>query len=73
MQCLVMMENSEESEINCLHYLPRANLFVTGHDNGDMKLWNLELNSILEMEQHPPHKHTNSVCTIFSMVFTKSI
>lgn len=51
MQCLNVMENIEKSEINCLHYLVHSNSFATGHDNGDVKMWNIELNSCLSMIQ----------------------
>lgn len=38
---LEVLPNPEKSEISCLFYLKRANLFVTGHDNGAVRLWNI--------------------------------
>lgn len=35
------MQNPEKAEISSLFYLKRANLFVTGHENGLVRLWNI--------------------------------
>jgi hypothetical protein len=45
------MENNEKNEMSCLYYLKNANLIVTGHENGDVKLWNADLGSCLVVDQ----------------------
>jgi len=50
MQCQNLLENPDKHEISCLSYLQQANLFVTGHENGDIKLWNIELNNYLTLD-----------------------
>ena len=50
MSCINVLENSERNEISCLHYLKNANLLVTGHDNGEVKLWNIDLGSSLVVD-----------------------
>ena len=65
--CLEVMENPEKAEICSLFYLKRANLFVTGHENGMVRLWNIELQtSITVSQQNSTHAHTNSVCVFWS-------
>lgn len=41
LSALEMLPNPEKSEISSLFYLKRAKLFVTGHDNGAVRLWNI--------------------------------
>ncbi len=48
---LQMLPNPQKSEISCLFYLKRANLFVTGHDNGTVRLWNIELQTSITISQ----------------------
>ena len=50
MTCTTVLENNEKNEIASIHYLRNANLLVTGHDNGDVKLWNADLGSTLLMD-----------------------
>ncbi|KAL4445096.1 hypothetical protein ABPG74_018824 [Tetrahymena malaccensis] len=68
MQCQNLLENPDKHEISCLSYLSQANLFVTGHENGDIKLWNIELNNYLTLDQQPPHKHKDSIQCFTSYV-----
>ena len=48
---LQMLANPEKSQITSLFYLKRANLFVTGHDNGAVRLWNIELQTSITISQ----------------------
>lgn len=64
LSCLEVMQNPEKAEISSLFYLKRANLFVTGHENGYVRLWNIELQtSITISQQNMPFAHKNNVCS----------
>jgi WD40 repeat protein len=70
MSCLSTLENNDPSEIAAIHYLKNANLLVTGHDNGDVKLWNADLGSYLVVDQtNPAMRHLNMVCCLASHTF----
>jgi len=43
MQTIAVMENDEKSELACMSYLLEAGLVATGHEDGHIKLWNLEI------------------------------
>ncbi len=63
---------NEREEIASLHYLQHANLFVTGHENGDVKLWNIELgNSITLIQDDSPWRHVSNVCALTSFVYQR--
>lgn len=73
MTCNNILDNGEKSEISCIHYLKNANLLVSGHDNGNVKLWNADLGSSLLVEQNNPlMRHINMVCCLTSHIFVMS-
>lgn len=45
MSCNFVLDNSSNNEISSFHFLANANLIVSGHENGEIKLWNIELGS----------------------------
>lgn len=45
-----LLENSGNSEISAFCYLPITNLFVTGHDTGQLKMWNIESHHCIEFD-----------------------
>jgi WD40 repeat protein len=47
MSCISTIETGEKNEISSMHYLTNANLVATGHDNGEIRLWNIEIGSFL--------------------------
>ena len=70
---LEVLPNPEKWEISCLFYLKRANLFVTGHDNGAVRLWNIELQTSITIAQdNSPHAHTNTVSTFAEHIYVRS-
>jgi len=70
-QCLNTLENKGKSEIMCLSCLPVCNLFVTGHENGDIKLWNVEIGNTLILDQSAlSTRHTDAVCCFASGIMT---
>lgn len=73
MTCVTVLESSEQNEIAALHYLRNANLLVTGHDSGEVRLWNPDLGSFLVVDQSNPQlRHVNMVCCLASHVFAVS-
>ena len=50
MNCINVITNTSKNEISCLHYLKASNLFATGHEKGEIKLWNIELNNCLILD-----------------------
>lgn len=66
------MENPEKAEISSLFYLKRANLFVTGHENGLVRLWNIELQtSITVSQQNSTFAHANNVCAFAEYIHVR--
>jgi WD40 repeat protein len=43
MSTITIMENDERSELSSMDYLIEAGLVATGHEDGHIKLWNLEI------------------------------
>lgn len=51
MSCLGVLKQ-RQSEISCLLYLPGSIIIITGHDDGSIKLWNIDSGSSMALEQH---------------------
>ncbi|PNW82472.1 hypothetical protein CHLRE_06g280350v5 [Chlamydomonas reinhardtii] len=58
MACIRVMEELS-SEISAMTFYEGWNLLVTGHDNGDIRLWNLDTGSTTTLRQH-----TNTVTSL---------
>lgn len=70
MSCTAVIENSEKSEISSMHYLFNANLLATGHDNGDIKLWNVDIGTSITLNQSSSKsRHVNNICALTSHIF----
>jgi WD40 repeat protein len=69
MTSIMVLDNDHPFEISALHFLNNANLLVSGHENGDVKVWNIELGSSLIMDQNTSLRHKNMVCCLASKVF----
>lgn len=70
MSCLAILENSDKNEIAAVHYLTSANLLASGHDNGEIRLWNTEIGSYIVLDQSKTKsRHINTVCALTSNVF----
>ncbi|KXZ44857.1 hypothetical protein GPECTOR_61g810 [Gonium pectorale] len=51
MACIRVMEEGA-SEISAMTFYEGWNLVVTGHDNGDIRLWNLDTGAAVTLRQH---------------------
>ncbi|KAG2447723.1 hypothetical protein HYH02_007183 [Chlamydomonas schloesseri] len=58
MACIRVMEEMH-SELSAMTFYEGWNLLVTGHDNGDIRLWNLDTCSTVTLRQH-----TNTVTSL---------
>ena len=63
MQTISIMENDERSELASMSYLLEAGLVATGHEDGHIWLWNLEIGThvIITGEGNNKMKHRSTV------------
>ena len=52
LEVITRMEAPEESELSCMTFLPNCCLVATGHEDGAIRLWNLEINSSVLLKCH---------------------
>uniref|UniRef100_A0A0G4FU49 Uncharacterized protein n=1 Tax=Chromera velia CCMP2878 TaxID=1169474 RepID=A0A0G4FU49_9ALVE len=60
--CLTQLKE-KSSEITCLRYLPGTRLLLSGHENGELRLWNLDERSTVTLKGNngSTEIHQNSV------------
>lgn len=58
------MESPPDSEISCMTFLVNCCLVATGHEDGSIRLWNMEINSSVTLRCEDQHKHKNSISCI---------
>lgn len=63
MTTIAVMENDEWSELSCMAYLLEAGLVASGHEDGHIWLWNLEIgtNVLITGEGSNKMKHHSTV------------
>ena len=60
MEVLSRMEAPKNSELTCITFLYRCCLVASGHEDGAIRLWNMEINSSVLLKcQDEKKKHTN--------------
>ena len=64
MQVITVMESPSDSEISCMTFLVNCCLVATGHEDGSIRLWNMEINSSVTLRCDDNHKHKNSISCI---------
>jgi WD40 repeat protein len=67
MALVTMMESPEYSEISCMTFLINCCLVATGHEDGAIRLWNLEINSSVTLKCDETLKHNNSISCILGV------
>eukprot|EP00242_Pyramimonas_sp_CCMP2087_P012444 CAMPEP_0198221630 /NCGR_PEP_ID=MMETSP1445-20131203/84479_1 /TAXON_ID=36898 /ORGANISM="Pyramimonas sp., Strain CCMP2087" /LENGTH=623 /DNA_ID=CAMNT_0043899849 /DNA_START=468 /DNA_END=2336 /DNA_ORIENTATION=- len=65
MACLRTLEE-HRSDLVCMRFCESRNTLVTGHDNGTVRLWNLDTASTINMT-----KHANTVSCIINAVLRR--
>ena len=66
METINKFDAPSQSEISCMTFLLKSCLVATGHEDGSIRLWNLEINSSIELKSMKGGKHTNSISCIIS-------
>ena len=67
MDVLSRMEAPKNSELTCITFLLKCCLVASGHEDGAIRLWNMEINSSVLLKcQDPAKRHTNTISCITS-------
>jgi len=69
MDVMNLLESPEQSELSCMTFLPNCCLVATGHEDGSLRLWNLEISSDVVLKSQKGGNHTNSISCITSDTF----
>lgn len=64
MQVTTVMESPPEAEISCMTFLVNCCLVATGHEDGSVRLWNMEINSCVTLKCDESNRHKNSISCI---------
>lgn len=73
MDILSKMEAPKNSELTCITFLYRCCLVASGHEDGAIRLWNMEINSSVLLKcQNQDQKHTNTISCITSTIWKNS-
>ena len=64
MDTINILEAPPNSEISCMTFLMQSCLVATGHEDGTIRLWNLEISSCILLKSMKGGKHTNSISCI---------
>lgn len=72
MALVTVMESPEHSEISCMTFLVNCCLVATGHEDGAIRLWNLEINSSVTLKCEDKNKHQNSISCILGIYHNDS-
>ena len=58
-----------ESEVSAMTFLMNSCLVVTGHEDGTLRLWNLEISSSILLKSSKGGQHSNTIsCVMADMV-----
>jgi WD40 repeat protein len=61
-----VLEAPESSEISSMTFLPKACLVATGHEDGVIRLWNLEISSSVVLKSTKGGKHSNTISCLIA-------
>ena len=64
MEVISKMQAPPHSEITCMTFLYGCCLVATGHEDGSIRLWNLEINTSVLLKCNEESKHTNTISCI---------
>lgn len=69
MEILTTMQAPEHSELSCMTFLYNSCLVATGHEDGAIRLWNLEIGSSVLLKCPETRKHTNTISCIHGCIY----
>jgi WD40 repeat protein len=73
MSTISTLESPKTSELTCITFLYRCFLVASGHEDGAIRLWNMEINSSVLLKCHDQEKrHTNTISCITSTFWKDS-
>jgi WD40 repeat protein len=72
MHVTAVMESPENAEISCMTFLTNCCLVATGHEDGSIRLWNMEINSSVTLKCEEVHRHKNSISCILGAYHKES-
>ena len=64
MDTINILEAPVNAEVSCMTFLMSSCLVATGHEDGSIRLWNLEISSCILLKSMKGGKHTNSISCI---------
>ena len=67
-----VLEAPSQSEITALGFLENSCLFVTGHEDGQIRFWNIELETNILLTKDAGKGHKNTI-TCITTAFHKEI
>lgn len=68
---ILSIDSPEQSELSCMTYLINCCLVATGHEDGAIRLWNLEINSSVTLKSEK-FMHQDSISCIQSILWKDS-
>lgn len=72
MALVTVMEAPDNAELSCMTFLMNCCLVATGHEDGSIRLWNLEINSSVLLKCDENYKHHNSISCILGIIWKDS-
>ena len=69
MSVISVMENDERSELSSMCYLPSCGLVVTGHEDGHIRIWNLEIGNSVLLTTNSTLRHKSTVSCVTGVRF----
>lgn len=71
MDVINVLESPDNSELSCMTFLPNCCLVATGHEDGAIRLWNLEISSSVVLKSQKGGNHSNSISCIIGEHFNE--
>jgi len=63
-EIITKMDSPEHSPLSCMAFLPKCCLAATGHTNGEIRLWNLEISSCILLKCLDNQRHRDAISSI---------
>ena len=64
-----VLDAPEHSELSCMAFLVNCCLVATGHEDGALRLWNMDISSSVLLKSQKGGNHTNSISCIIGENF----